>query len=72
MESLKYIGIGLSALSMIGAAVGICGIFSSLLDAIARNPSAEDKLTKNALVGAGLVEVLGLFGFVIAILLLFG
>ncbi len=68
---LKYIGVGLSAMGMLGAAIGVGNIFSSLLSAIARNPSAEPQMVKSAFIGAGLAEAMGLFSFLLAILLLF-
>lgn len=69
--SLKYIGVGLMALGMLGAAIGVGNIFSSLLNSIARNPSVANDLQKNAFIGAGLTEAMGLFAFVIAMLLIF-
>jgi F-type H+-transporting ATPase subunit c len=71
LEALKYIGVGLTSIAMFGAAVGIGNIFSALLNGIARNPSAEEKLMKGAFIGAGLAEAMGLFAFLIALLLLF-
>lgn len=71
MVSLKFIGIGLMAIGMFGAALGVGNIFSSLLNSIARNPSASEQLQRMALIGAGLVEAMGLFSFVIAMLLIF-
>ena len=69
--SLKFIGVGLMAFGMLGAALGVGSIFSSLLSAIARNPSASDQLQRMAFIGAGLAEAMGLFSFVIAMLLIF-
>jgi len=68
---MKYIAIGLMVIGMCAAAFSIAIIFNSLLNSIARNPSASDQLQKSALIGAGLAEAMGLFSFVIAILLLF-
>ncbi len=68
---LKYIAVGLMAIGMFGAAIGIGNIFSSLLNAISRNPSAAEQLQRMAFIGAGLAEAMGLFAFVIAILLIF-
>ncbi|MDG1437263.1 MAG: F0F1 ATP synthase subunit C [Rickettsiaceae bacterium] len=68
---LKFIGVGFMAFGMVGAAIGVGNIFSSLLNAIARNPSASDQLQRMALIGAGLAEAMGLFSFVIAMLLIF-
>jgi F-type H+-transporting ATPase subunit c len=41
------------------------------LSSIARNPSASEQMQRMALIGAGLVEAMGLFSFVIAMLLIF-
>lgn len=71
MESLKFIGVGLSSIAMLGAAIGIGNIFSSLINGIARNPEAEDKMLKAAFIGAGLTEAMGLFAFLISLLLIF-
>lgn len=70
MEALKFIGIGFMAFGMLGAALGVGSIFSSLLNAIARNPSAADKLQSMAFIGAALAEAMGLLAFVVAIMLL--
>ena len=70
-EGMKYIGIGLTTLGMLGAAIGVGNIFAALVSGIARNPSAESQMTKNAIIGAGLSEAMGLFAFLIALLLLF-
>lgn len=69
--SFKYIAIGLMSIGMLGAALGVSNIFTSLLNAIARNPSQETKLFQRAVLGAGMVEALGLFSFGIAIMLIF-
>jgi F-type H+-transporting ATPase subunit c len=70
-EGLKYIGVGLCSIAMLGAAIGVGNIFTALLNGVARNPSVEPKLMKSAFIGAGLSEAMGLFGFLIALLLLF-
>lgn len=70
-EGLKYIGVGLTCLGMLGAALGVANIFSSMLNGIARNPNAENKMAKYVYVGAGLSEAMGLFALVIALLLIF-
>ncbi|GHM58780.1 MAG: hypothetical protein sL5_02940 [Candidatus Mesenet longicola] len=70
-ESLKYIAIGLVAFVMGGAALGVASIFSNMLNGIARNPEAEEQLKKYVYPAAGLVEALGLFAFVIILLLIF-
>jgi F-type H+-transporting ATPase subunit c len=69
--AFKFIGVGLMAFGMLGAAIGVGNIFGSLLNSIARNPSAGDQLQRMAFIGAGLTEAMGLFSFVIAMLLIF-
>jgi len=69
--ALKYIGVGLMAFGMFGAALGVGNIFAAMLNGIARNPAAEGKLSKYVYVGAGLAEAMGLFALVIALLLIF-
>lgn len=70
LEALKYIGAGLCALGFLGGALGIGNIFSSAISAIARNPSAEEKVSKYIFIGAGFAESMGLFALVIAFMLI--
>lgn len=70
-STYKFIAVGLMAFGMLGAAIGVGNIFGSLLSGIARNPSATEQMQRLAFIGAGLVEAMGLFAFVIAMLLIF-
>lgn len=67
----KYIGAGLACVALFGAAIGVGNIFGSYLDGAMRNPSAAAGQTGNLFVGAALAEAAGLFGFVIAVILIF-
>ncbi len=69
-EALKFVGAGLTTLGMLGAAVGVGNVFASMLEGVARNPSAESKMAKYAFIGAALAEAMGLFAFVIAMILI--
>ncbi len=71
MEALKFVGAGLATLGMLGAAVGVGNIFAALLNGIARNPSTQGNLVKFAFIGMALAEGLGIFSFVVALILLF-
>jgi F-type H+-transporting ATPase subunit c len=71
-DGFRYLGAGLATLGMIGSAIGVGNIFASFLDGALRNPSAASKQTGNLFVGAALAEALGLFAFVLAILILLG
>jgi F-type H+-transporting ATPase subunit c len=69
--SLQYIGVGLMSIGMLGAALGIGAVFSALLNGIARNPSAEEKMVKHAYVGGVLAETVAIFSLVIALIIIF-
>jgi F-type H+-transporting ATPase subunit c len=71
LEALKYIGVGLSSFAMLGAAIGVGNVFAALLNGIARNPEASGDMMRAALIGAALAEAMGLFAFLIALLLIF-
>jgi F-type H+-transporting ATPase subunit c len=71
LSAIKFIGVGLTTIGMFRAALGIGHIFSALLNSIARNPSATESLQRMAFIGAGLAEAMGLFAFVLAMLIIF-
>lgn len=70
-ESFKYIAIGLMAFGMLGASIGVASIFASLLNSVSRNPAQQGKLFQYAIIGAGMSEALGIFSFMIALILMF-
>lgn len=70
-EAAKYIGAGIAGLALLGAGLGIGNIFSSYLSGALRNPSAADSQRTNLLLGFALCEATGLFGFVLAMIILF-
>jgi F-type H+-transporting ATPase subunit c len=71
MEGLKYIAIAITTLGMGLTATALGTTFSSLFSGIARNPEAEEKISKYAFIGAAFVESMGLFSLVVALLLIF-
>ena len=70
-EAAKYLGAGIAGLALVGAGLGIGSIFSSYLSGALRNPSAADSQRTNLLLGFALTEATGLFGFVLAMIILF-
>ena len=70
MTSLIAIGAGIAVLTGIGAGVGIGIATGKAVDAIARQPEAESKISKNLLLGAALAEGTAIFGFVVALLII--
>ncbi|ETR77190.1 F0F1 ATP synthase subunit C [Afipia sp. P52-10] len=67
----KYIGAGIAAIGMGGAAVGVGNIFSQFLNGALRNPSAAQSQFANLIFGFAVTEALGIFSLLIALLLLF-
>ncbi|MDR0520631.1 MAG: ATP synthase F0 subunit C [Planctomycetaceae bacterium] len=65
-------GVGIGAgLAAIGGGIGIGLIGASVIDASARQPEMQGKLTTIMFIAAALVEGLALFALVICILCLF-
>ncbi len=67
----KYIGAGIACLGMGLAGVGVGTIFGNFLSGALRNPSASQGQFTNLLLGFALTEALGIFSFLVALLLLF-
>lgn len=55
----------------IGAGIGISIATSKAVESIARQPEASGKITSVALIGMGFAEATAIYGFVVAIVLLF-
>lgn len=64
------IGAGMAVLTGIGAGLGIGLATSKAVEAVARQPEAESKISKLLLLGCALAEATAIYGFVIALLLL--
>lgn len=65
---LVAVGAGIAVLTGLGAGIGIGLATSKAVDAIARQPEAEGKITKNLLLGCALAEATAIYGFVIAVM----
>ena len=69
--STVAIGAAVAALTGIGAGVGIGLATYKAVDAIARQPEAESKISKALLLGCALAEATAIYGFVVALLIIF-
>lgn len=67
---LIAIGAGIAVFTGIGAGIGIGMATSKAVDAIARQPEAEGKISKALLLGCALAEATAIYGFVIALLII--
>ena len=66
---LVAIGAGIAVLTGIGAGTGIGMATSKAVEAIARQPEAESKISKSLLLGCALAEATAIYGFVIGLLI---
>ena len=71
VEAAKYIGAGLAVIALFGVGIGIGNIFSSLVTAVGRNPSARQDVFPIGILGFALTEAVALFALLIAFLILF-
>ena len=67
---LVAIGAAVAVLTGLGAGLGISLATGKAVDAIARQPEAESKITKILLLGGALAEATAIYGFVIGILII--
>lgn len=70
MSTLLAIGAGIAVLTGVGAGIGIGMATSKAVEAIARQPEAESKITKVLMLGCALAEATAIYGFVIALLVI--
>ncbi len=66
-----YIGAGMASVGMGGAAVGIGHVVGNYLSGALRNPSAAASQTATMFIGIAFSEALGIFSFLVALLLMF-
>ncbi|MEB3197939.1 MAG: ATP synthase F0 subunit C [Candidatus Sericytochromatia bacterium] len=72
VAGMAMLGAGLSmGLAAIGPGVGEGTLFGKTIDGIARQPELEGRLIGRAFTFFAIIEVLALFGFVVAMLLLY-
>jgi len=71
LSCFKYLGAGCAAISILGSAIGIGIIFSSLISSFSSNPKEEETLFNYAIIGFALCEAIALFGLMIVFLILF-
>ena len=71
LAAAKMIGAGIAAIALGGAGVGLGILFGSYMQGAFRNPEAQAKLRVNPMLAFALIEATGLFGFVVAMMILF-
>jgi len=71
VAAAKLVGAGLACFALAGAGIGIGNVFGSYLSGALRNPGAAAGQYTNLLIGFALCEATGLFGFAIAMIILY-
>lgn len=71
IAAAKYIGAGLATIAFVGSGVGIGVVFGNYISGALRNPGAAQSQYTNLLLGFALCEAQGLFGLMIALILMF-
>ena len=71
MTGLIALGAGVAVVTGIGAGIGIGIATGKAADAIARQPEAESKISKTLILGCALAEATAIYGFIIALLIIF-
>ena len=67
----RHIGAGLAMTGLIGAGIGLGVLFGNYLQAAMRNPSAAAAGRPMLFLGMALTETMGLFGFVMGIIIFY-
>jgi F-type H+-transporting ATPase subunit c len=71
VEAARLIGAGLATFALLGAGIGIGLIFGNYLQGALRNPAAAAQERTMVFIGFALAEATGLFGLVVAFIILF-
>ena len=67
---LVAIGAAVAVLTGLGAGLGISLATGKAVDAVARQPEAEGKISKNLILGCALAEATAIYGFIIGLLII--
>lgn len=67
----QFIGAGLACIGMGGAGVGVGLVAGNFLAGALRNPGAAGGQTATLFIGIAFAEALGIFSFLVALLLMF-
>ena len=65
----KFIGAGLACIGMGGSAMGVGNVAGNFLAGALRNPAAAGEQTATLFMGIAFAEALGIFSFLVALLL---
>ncbi len=67
----QYLGAGLACIGIGGAGIGVGNVAGNFLAGALRNPAAAGEQTATFFIGIAFAEALGIFSFLVALLLMF-
>lgn len=70
MNTVIIIGAAIAVLTGIGAGIGLGIATSKAVEAVARQPEADSKITKLLIIGGALAEATAVYGLVIGLLII--
>ncbi len=70
MNTVIAIGAAIAVLTCIGAGIGLGIATSKAVEAVARQPEADSKITKLLIIGGALAEATAVYGLVIGLLII--
>jgi len=70
-KSAAYIAVGLCALAMTAAAIGLSILWVALIETVGRNPQVKKDVQSFGFIGMGSIEAIALYMFVVAVLMIF-
>lgn len=68
-QGLAYVGAGIAVFTGFGTAIGQGIAASKAVEAVSRQPEAQGKITTTMLIGQAVAETTGLYGLIIAFIL---
>jgi len=71
IQAAKFLGAGMATIAFVGSGIGIGIVFGNYISAALCNPGAAQSQFTNLYIGYALCELQGLFGLLIALILMF-
>lgn len=69
-DAAALIGMGMAAAGFAGSGVGIGYVFGKMIEAVARQPGSEQRVSKYLWIGFALTEAIALYALVVAFIIM--
>ena len=71
LVSGKMLAMGIAILAVAGPGIGLGLATKAMIESVARQPEADNKIMKLLVLGCALAEATAIYGFVVAVMILF-